>query len=214
MGKELEGINFKGTYFINYALYDESRPRPHAAWFTHIEPKTEKKFWEVAHKVDLAICQNHTIAKMMPCPSEVIYPGTDQKKEIIFGVAGRTYPSGRKGENKIKDLDAKVIALGDGWPCEKFGDFDKAEEFYRTIDYLIITSEIEGGPVPLTDAIGAGVPVIAPRGVGNCDEFPCIRYGDLKETVKQLTTPPTWKEWRKKHQQLLSTLEKSTFAER
>ena len=58
MGKELKGLKGEGTYFINYALYDETKPRPHIAWFTHLEPKYKKLFDKVAEKVDLAICQN------------------------------------------------------------------------------------------------------------------------------------------------------------
>jgi len=215
-GKELNGLEGKGTYFINYALYDESKPRPHGAFFTHLEPKWKKKFDEVASKVDFAVCSNETIKQYLIDKGikrvEVIRHGhqPELKKNIRCGVVGRTYPSGRKGEYLIAnavEAGFDVIAMGDGWPCEVSGEWSDPREFYNLIDYLIIPSLIEGGPVPLIDAIAYGVPVIAPREVGHCDEFPCIRYdkGDwdsLKEVLTKLTHPPTWNEWLTKHQEL------------
>jgi hypothetical protein len=197
LGRELEGLEGEGTYFVNYALYDETQPRPHGAWFTHLEPAWKKKFDEVADKVDYAVCQNETIKRYLEdkgVPTTVIYPGHDPrvKKKPIFGYCGREYKSGRKA--------TELLPKG----TIKFG-YEEAPEIYKKIDYLIITARIEGGPVPLTDAIAAGVPVIARGGVGNVNEFPCVRYKDdreFKKIINQLTNPPTWKQWRKKHQSL------------
>ncbi|MBT6051430.1 MAG: glycosyltransferase [Candidatus Scalindua sp.] len=219
-GKELEGLEFPGTYFINYAMFDEKQPRPWGAFFTHIEPKYEELFNEVADKVSYAVCSNRIIKTFLERKGiekvEVIPHGHDPrvKKEITFGVVGRVYPSGRKGEELVAKMLEKcynVISMGEGWPCDNYCDWSDAPKFYKKIDYLVITSRIEGGPVPLLDAMAAGVPVIAPIGVGHCDEFPCIRYvsGDwdsLDRILDKLTNPPTWKQWKKDHQSIFSSM--------
>lgn len=219
LGKELDGLRGDGTYFVNYALYDESQPRPHGCWFTHLEEKWQKKFDEVAGKVDFAACPNKRIKKYLEDKGvkrvEVMPHGHDPrlKKKITFGVAGRVYKdTGRKGEYMVKNMvDEKfnVLAMGDGWPCEKFGSWEQAPAFYKAIDYLVITSLAEGGPVPQIEAIAAGVPVIAPD-VGHCWEFPVIKYKrgsweSLKKVLDKLTYPPTWQDWRSKHKELFNS---------
>lgn len=202
MGRELEGVKGKGTYWINYALYDGKGERPYGAWFTHLEPAWQKRFDEVADKVDYATCQNKTIEKYLQkrgVKTYLIYPGHDEriKKEPVFGWNGRTYKSGRKGH----DLIEKIGAI--------HGDYENAPEFYNKIDYLIISSRIEGGPMCVVDAIAAGVPIIARKGLGWCDEFPAIRYEtdkELLEIINQLRNPPTWKQWRNQHQSLFYSM--------
>ncbi len=200
-GRELDGLEVIGTYFIGYdALYDETKPRPHGAFFTHIEPAKKARFDEVAGKVDYAVCLNKNIKNYLKDKDiekvEIIRHGHDPrvKKEILFGFSGRTYRSGRKGEELLKGINVIYSQ-----------DFEKQPEFYKRIDYLVIPSRIEGGPVPLLDAMAAGVPVLAREGVGWADEFPCIRFKDdedFKNIVHQLTNPPTWRQWRDKHQKL------------
>ncbi len=219
-GEELEGLEIPGTYFINYALFDETQPKPHGAFFTHIEPKYHKLFDEVAGKVNYAVCSNRIIKdyleKARVPKVEIIPHGHDErvKRDITFGVVGRVYPSGRKGEELVYKMLKKcynVVSMGDGWPCEKYCDWENAKDFYKKIDYLVVTSTIEGGPVPLLDAIAAGVSVIAPIGVGHCDEYPCIRYrkGDwesLNKVLDKLVNPPTWEDWRGKHKELFRSI--------
>src|SRR5690606_27066137 len=84
------------------------------------------------------------------------------------------------------------------------------EEFYDSIDYLVVTSLEEGGPIPVIEAISRGVPVIAPD-VGWCWEFPVIRYERgswpwLFSVLSALTNPPTWQEWAEEHSRLFSQI--------
>jgi len=221
-GKELDGLDVPGTYFINYALFDETQPKPWGAFFTHIEPKYEKLFNEVAGKVNYAVCSNRIIKKYLEdigVPKvEIIPHGHDErvKKDITFGVVGRVYPSGRKGEHLVDKMLEKcynVIAMGEGWPCEKYCDWEKAKDFYNKIDYLVITSTIEGGPVPTFDALASGTPIIAPIGVGHCDEYPGIRYqkgnwDSLNKVMDKLVNPPKWSDWYGKHEELFKSITK------
>src|SRR5690606_39147913 len=140
----------------------------------------------------------------------LIKPGTDYRKEVVFGVVGRTYNTGRKNErlvSRMKDAGFKVIAWGEGWPCEIVSnDPAKLPEFYKSIDYLVVTSTNEGGPMPVLEALALGTPVIAPD-VGWCWEYPVIRYEkgnweSLRSVLRGLSAPQTWEEWRTAHREL------------
>ncbi len=85
---------------------------------------------------------------------------------------------------------------GEGWPGQSI--MYSAEEmpnFYNNIDYLLIPSSYEGGPMSLLEALACGREVIAPP-IGFVSQYPHIEYktGDsedlrlvLKELVKQRT---------------------------
>lgn len=202
-GKELDGLEGKGVYWINYALFDGQGRKPWGAFFTHLEGNLKKKFDEVAGKVDFAVCLNEKIKEYLQKKVkrvEIIKHGHDPriKKEPVFGWNGRVYKSGRKGEELIEKIGGVLK-----------GDYENAPEFYKKIDYLIVASRTEGGPMCVIDAIASGVPVIARRGAGWCDEFPVIRYETDKELfgiINQLRNPPTWNDWRKQHQSLFSSM--------
>lgn len=148
-------------------------------------------------------------------PVQVIRPGASaEPRRLTFGVCGRTYKDGRKGERLVSEMvraGHSVVAWGAGWPCRVIGDdLDSLPAFYGAIDYLIVTSTQEGGPMPVVDAMAYGVPVIAPN-VGWCWEFPVIHYerGDwssLRAVLHGLTSPPTWQEWADKHAALFRQL--------
>jgi glycosyltransferase involved in cell wall biosynthesis len=152
----------------------------------------------------------------------IIRPGTDAPpRPIVFGVIGRTYNDGRKGEALVARAVADgflFVACGVGvgrarraraltrgqWPCSTPYTIATRDAFYSAIDYLVVTSTVEGGPVPLLEAIARGVPVIAPPTVGWCGEFPTIpydvgSYDSLRSVLYRLTNPPTWEEWADAH---------------
>lgn len=150
-----------------------------------------------------------------------VRPGIDLSlwRMPIFGVVGRIYNSGRKGEHLVEAAvqeGVRVVACGASthvramsrrqWPCELTHTWEDRAAFYETIDYLLVTSLEEGGPMPVPEAIAAGVPVIAPD-VGWCWEFPVIRYAcgswpSLRAVLQGLTSPPTWAAWAEGHRVL------------
>ncbi len=154
----------------------------------------------------------------------VIRPGTEPPdRGAVFGVVGRPYNSGRKGEALVEQAVAagfrfvacapkeKVRATARArWPCTVTHHTDQRDDFYRSIDYLVVPSLEEGGPMPLLEAIARRVPVIAPD-VGWCWEFPVIRYergswNSLRDVLEGLAQPPTWKDWAAKHRALFQRL--------
>lgn len=160
----------------------------------------------------------------------VIRPGTEPpKRPPVFGVVGRPYNSGRKGEGLVKAAVAagyqfracaprrRIRATSKArWPCETTHSTDHRAEFYGTIDYLVIPALEEGGPMPMLEAMAYHVPVIAPD-VGWCWEFPVIRYErgsweSLHAVLESLTRPPTWADWVAEHRKLFGRLLKQTAA--
>jgi hypothetical protein len=144
----------------------------------------------------------------------------------VFGVIGRVYNSGRKGEalvaRAVRD-GFRFVACGvqggrgrgrslarSQWPCPTPYALAQRDEFFRAIDYLVVTSTLEGGPMPVLEAIARGVPVIAPN-VGWCWEFPVLRYAvgeydSLRGVLEQLTAPPSWEQWGAAHARLFASI--------
>lgn len=210
---------------INYFLpYTKAGSLPankiNGGFFTHYEPGTAKgdQFVRLAKEFDFCVAQSaKTLVKLAALVARdpvMINPGTDfEKQEPIFGVCGRTYKSGRKGEQLVKkmvDAGFMVEAFGSGWPIPKLNFHSSRESFYSSIDYLVITGLIEGGPMPLLEAMALNIPVIAPD-VGWCWEYPVIKYdvGDWKSLhtiLAGLCYVPTWERWAEKHLDLFGRL--------
>lgn len=204
------------NYSINYALYRDV-PGIKIGFFTHLETQGQFRcrFIQTIQKYDyyVSMCHN-TTGKLISFNADrekitEIHCGYDErvKKKPIFGIVGRVYPSGRKGEYLVENMvntGYKIKAWGRGWPITDMNDnWDELPGFYQSIDYLVVTSLNEGGPIPVLDALAAGVPVIAPD-VGWCWEFPVIRYNtgnwdSLNNILSKLDNPPAWDRWSYAH---------------
>ena len=219
-----EPVPGEATYYINYALMPEKPGPLDLAYFTHVEGGP----LEGAFHRNLGRCfpvlMNRGLTKHLhPNRSiyKVIHPGSALgKREPVFGIAGRTYPSGRKGEKMVLQMveaGYKVVF------CEEVWDLVKEHPnvlqpprsgspwFWEIIDSLVVPSLNEGGPVPVLDALAARVPVIAPN-VGFCWDYPVIHYerGDwnsLNDVLSKLAKPRTWDDWRADHERLFRDLE-------
>lgn len=187
--------------------------------FTHGEERSRI----YANQFDACVSMNQTIAEVLRQEGArrvvVIRPGTEPpERPAVFGVCGRVYGKGRKGAHLVL---AAVAAGFEFWacsdqqngrdaPCRITHAVENRDAFYRAIDYLVVTSTDEGGPMPVLEAIARGVPVIAPN-VGWCWEFPCIHYetgswDSLHAVLRGLTQPPTWKDWGRAHYELFGGL--------
>jgi hypothetical protein len=160
----------------------------------------------------------------------VIRPGTEPPRRApVFGVVGRPYNSGRKGERLVEravEAGFRLVACtprekvratsGAKWPCPVTHTTDRREAFYASIDYLVVPALEEGGPIPVLEALARHVPVIAPD-VGWCWEFPVIKYergswDSLREVLEGLAKPPTWSDWAEQHRSLFRRLLKAKAA--
>lgn len=186
--------------YINYMGLKEPgyRQTKHVAWFTHLPNMVDgaqrrQNFRDRAKWADhcIAMCQ-HTAAEL-PSEKTSVWGGTVHpeflKPSIVLGVAAKI--SRRKCPERIEALKAiqgvEVRVTG--------GDLSMHElvEWYKGIDYLVVTSDTEGGPYSVLEAIAAGKPIIAPD-VGWCWEYPTIHYNGTTEglvaIVKRLRFPP------------------------
>lgn len=198
-GWEVGKYNSKAdvNYFINYhaarsLLYSKPSTLT-AGWFTHVE---HPEFFNIADKIDIKICQAQKYAEAI---NGVVIPlGVDElfKPKIRLGWVGATYKSGRKGEYLMHGLErldfveiVKPNPVGNYF-SDKEWLLDLAK-FYQTIDALLVTSLVEGGPVPAAEAIASGVQVIAPKVIGNLNDLPVLDYkvgclDSLIEVVQKL----------------------------
>lgn len=126
---------------------------------------------------------------------------------IVFGVAGSVKAGGRKGEALVAQMvehGYHVIAWGSGWPCPIWSaQYDVLPDFYRQIDYYIVTSSDEGGCTPILEAMACGKPVISPR-IGFAIDRPVLEYEagnweSLHRVLRYLTTPRTYDDWAREH---------------
>ncbi|MFB6076332.1 MAG: glycosyltransferase [Candidatus Aenigmatarchaeota archaeon] len=201
------------NYFINYALYKPTKTLT-AGWFTHPEGRS---FYDIADKTDIKVCQAPRYAREID--GTVIIPGVDEifKPKLVIGVCGRRYPSGRKGDRlveAVQQLDFVDLKFTHpSWGTGEKVRFEDLPEFYRSIDYLLVPSIVEGGPIPPGEAMKCGTPVIAPKKVGNMEIYDVIDYEiddevDLVRVLMELFTkklnisdqvPYTWEEFAKQH---------------
>lgn len=196
-------------YYINYGYF---RAKPSfgltVANFTHHDPShLSEKFIEVARIVDHCIAVSEATAddlRGFGIPDEkitVILVGADIQfqPKLTLGVVGRVYPDGRKGDDIVAELHSdpevvskvRIVSAKEGWGVPVW-DFDDPADFYRAIDYLLVPSRIEGGPVPFMEALACGTMSIAPA-IGVIPQFPHISYpvGDvmsLKRVLLDLST--------------------------
>jgi len=97
----------------------------------------------------------------------------------IVGVSGYTYGNQRKGEDLVRGLVASKVgsgcewwASGRGWPVTtRAYTWAEMPAFYQGLDVLVCPSRVEGGPLPVLEALACGVRVVVPQGVGILDEI-------------------------------------------
>lgn len=178
-------------YYINYGYFNK-KPTEGVlvANFTHYDQdKLGDKFIDVAREADYCISVSEKTSK------DLRKFGIDEKKistvlvgadksfapKLTLGIVGRTYPGGRKGEYLVKELledeelmeNMQIVSLNDCWGVPVWNL--EHDDFYRSIDFLLIPSLIEGGPVPFMEALACGTLSIAPP-IGVIPQFPHIEY--------------------------------------
>jgi glycosyltransferase involved in cell wall biosynthesis len=198
-----EGLN----YFFPYLNYIE--PYKGISFFTHREgaalPK-KQTYWDYSAKgstscVSMSAKYAHELREfggtdvihIRPPVDKIFYPRQRlANNRPVIGFCGQVYNGGRKGEHlayslSCAGLDADFVAAGVGWQINSFElPFGEMPDFYGRIDLFVCTSLIEGGPMPVLEALASGVRVVVPSGVGIIDELPdlpdIVRYkaGDFK----------------------------------
>ena len=189
-------LYYLSGYFEWMLIKREFRGAKIAAYFTHREEKPvgnakAQLFDSVAAKVDLRIATAGIYADQLVKYGDTaqIYPPVERSKftipnkknkNLFAGFSGYTYPNKRKGEGlAVALVDSKIgkkvswKASGRGWcvPTRMY-PWSEMDNFYQSLDILVITAMVEGVPMPPLEALACGVSVVVPRGVGLLDELP------------------------------------------
>lgn len=185
------------NFYLNYYLFQHKSGSCDVGFFTHREKGEilSRRFDEIANEVDwcVAMCQK-TAAFLPKEKTTIISMGPDeqflkQKKEIILGVVGREYESGRKRTNWINEI-AQIPGIKIKFTNQKI-PWTLMPHFYKKIDYLLVLSDNEGGPMPVLEALSMGVSIIS-SDVGFVKEYTTIIYKnkeDLKDKLRRLVIP-------------------------
>lgn len=220
-----KGIN----YYINYYVFRNKTPRKDVVFFTHPEP--DGKFLKVAQAADFCICMNRKYRDFLlkngieKC--DYVMPGIDLdffKPRLVLGFIGRRYKNKRKGD----ELLDKVASLGYVDLKLTNGKLRKEQliDFYSSIDYVLVTSKYEGGPMCLLEGAACGKKIICPSDVGFASEImdAIIPYWNsdwtsLKSTIDSLLEIKmqtrsvvenyTYDNFAKKHINIFKTLERT-----
>ena len=183
------------NYFVNYALYNlrQEVKTKTCAFFTHPEGEN---FYEIARKVDWCICQAEQYAEELRkrgLRATTITPGIDEvfKPKLVLGICGRKYDGERKGEALVQELRKfdwiELYFTHPSWGTNEDLAIEQLPQWYSSLDYLLVTSNLEGGCIPAGEAIKCGKEVIAPITVGNLALFKGHIYpykvGDLEGLV-------------------------------
>jgi glycosyltransferase involved in cell wall biosynthesis len=189
-------------YYLNYNEHPGRRVSPiELANFTHVDeaqPDMKRRYFEVAREVDVAVCMAERYGAELRATGievHVIRPGVDLERftpRVKIGVVGRTYACGRKGEALVAAvLDTPGIEwhfTGSGWPLpSRTLEDSEMPAFYREMDYILVPSLYEGGPMCVIEALACGTQVIAPP-IGWVPDFPHIafRTGDAADLRRVL----------------------------
>ena len=229
--------NAQLVYFLPYSIQQKLSNTIVVSQFTHqeqIEP-AKSKFIQNALEADYCITNSKKYENVLIKSGvkrdkiSMIYHGVDKdifKPNLRIGVVGRTYHTGRKGETLLAEIlkipEVEFFFIGNGWPMpsKNYSSQEEMSKFYNDIDYLLIPSLIEGGPVPLFEALSSGCPVIS-SDVGCVEDFPHIPFKnndpyDLRRVITKLIEEKnvlrhsvndlSWESFGKKHVEIFLSL--------
>ncbi|HEY2732493.1 MAG TPA: hypothetical protein VGI70_00835 [Polyangiales bacterium] len=167
---------FDLTYYVNFQLcrrprhplrrrllWRRARSRLVGAFFPHRE---DDEFDQVARTLDFCVAPSARYADYLRehCNpnSHLIHHGIDLARfspKLRLGFVGRHYKTGRKGQallDEVAALPYVELRCTDG----KLSD-DAIPAFYRDIDFVLITSRIEGGPLCFQEGLASGKEIIS-----------------------------------------------------
>lgn len=180
------GLSADNTADINfYVSYQGFRQRSkgtlNVPWMTHLPSLTDDggwrraRFFEATRLSDYCIAMSRKTAQDCPPSKTAIWGGAPDaafvKKTLVLGIAAkmsrRKCPDKVSAMQKVSGVEVRVSG----------GNLSQSEMlvWFQELDYLVVTSDTEGGPYSVLEAVAAGVPIIAPD-VGWCWEYPCIHY--------------------------------------
>lgn len=172
--------------YVNYAMWDRFKEHPGVSvgYFTHRSKANGRVFDRIAMEMDWCIAMSSRTWKLLPKDKRsVISMAIDaayrSDKPFVVGVCSSNASRKRLGwADALRKIPGVEVRVTGG----KVADADMPA-WYQGIDCLVVLSELEGGPLPVIEALSLRKPVIAPD-VGWCWQYPVVRYETLDELVK------------------------------
>ncbi len=170
------------TYYVNYRLFHTNcglsglfqatkNSRVSGGFFTH---KEGESFDKRARQLDFCIspCRRYSdYLKTINPKSYCVYHGIDLdrfKPVLRLGFVGKISPNGRKGNELLEFV--RTLPYVDLKITGGNLDEDQIPEFYQSVDCVLITSKVEGGPLCFQEGLASGKEIIT-TDVGMAGEF-------------------------------------------
>ena len=163
------------NYYVNWQAFKEKEDKIDVGFFTHFDDGHKDAFVNTAKRLDYSVCMSKKYCDILQeegvLSSSVIRLGFDTNffsPKLIIGYDGGMYAK-RKGLDllvQLSKLDWVDLRLGEGKIPYK-----ELPNFYRQLDYVLVPSLIEGGPMSLLLGLACGTPVVAPKDVGAVQEY-------------------------------------------
>jgi len=206
------------NYFIDHTIFVKTKVVG-GAWFTH--PESDGVFESVGKQADFSVVTAEQYK--MESNSFLIYPGIDPmyQPKIVLGFVGRTYEGGRKGDELLE----KVSCLPFVELKRTDGKYKKEElpGFYQSLDYVLVTSRVEGGPLCLLEGAAMGKKTICPLDVGLAREFASVvipyensdwesllnvltMIYDEKQKIAETVSRHTWDSFAEEHMRVFESV--------
>ena len=177
------------SYYGHYAQHHKPTAFD-VVLFTHRIDKKKHTGWDrAARYANLCVCQSRRYAKFLPKAKTIIlHPGFHPQfalgRRVRFLVIMATHKS-KNGKPIPRKRTDWFEALDDSGVGEWLLTAGKYAYLALPLlidwcDYVVIMSDMEGGPLVLHEALARHKPVIAPD-VGYCWEWPVIRYTGFEE---------------------------------
>jgi hypothetical protein len=200
-----------GRVAIGLFAHDDGRPGRYARLFDGqvvLNPEMQQLILGMVDSPDMAGHRRRPTERLPVVIEQAVDDCFLPRHRPVFGVAGSVKAGNpRKGERFIQKMVEQgydVRAWGSGWPCPIVSDrYEDLPAFYRSLDYYVCTSTLEGGCSPIIECMAMNVPVIAPR-IGFAIVRPVLEYEagnweSLENVLKYLTRHRTYEDWAADH---------------
>lgn len=162
------------NYFINYGMFRRKTRHYDVGFFTHPDPKG--KFFEIADQVDYAVCMCRQYRDLLQsrgqtnCTYILLAADEIYRPKLVLGVvANISVYQERKGVallEQVVRLDFVDLRITNGkLPREEL------PSFYRGVDYVLVASDLEGGPMCIPEGAACGKKIICPLDIGFADDY-------------------------------------------
>lgn len=222
------------TYYINWVYWkhynDCQKSNIDIVFFTHFDNDDTS----ILNSADYIFCMSEhgklELLKRAIAESKIrVIDGLGlsvDSRKIRLGIAGRPYKTGRKGERILSklyqelDKDIFEFVFERNWNLG-FGKI--SNDFFNDIDYLLVTSIIEGGSMDMLNAKALNIPIIS-RDIGfiytlkDTDDFifeddskllGILKYLEVKVKLrKRLLEKYTWDNFVNWHKREIQKIEK------